>query len=162
LSASACVAHFLGSRHRLTSSRWLRWIPKKLLDLLDSEDLLPLFMGMTGGPDDPEKDPYLKAAYGENIWKENEEIRFILYGHTHRPLQRAMEGEKGREIFYINTGTWRNRIQKTVELDRAPDFVDLKQMTYSIFYRKDEDMRGKKPGTVSFDVWTGTKRKVYA
>jgi hypothetical protein len=51
---------------------------------------------------------------------------------------------------------------KTVGLDEAPDFVGLKQMTYSIFYREDEDMREKKPGTASFDVWTGTMKKTYA
>lgn len=51
---------------------------------------------------------------------------------------------------------------KTVGLDEAPDFIGLNQMTYSIFYREDEDMHDKKPGTVSFDVWTGTKNKAYA
>jgi len=40
--------------------------------------------------------------------------------------------------------------------------VDLKQMTYTVFYRKDEDTRGKKPETLSFDIWTGTKKKHYS
>ena len=65
-------------------------------------------------------------------------------------------------MFYINTGTWRNRIQKTIGLDQAPDFVDLKQMTYSVFYRTDEDAGGKQDGTLSFDVWSGIKKKSYA
>jgi hypothetical protein len=46
-------------------------------------------------------------------------------------------------------------------LDKAADFVDLKQMTYSIFYRRDEDSNRKKPNTLSFDVWMGTKKKFY-
>jgi UDP-2,3-diacylglucosamine pyrophosphatase LpxH len=147
---------------RIASSRWLSWLPKGLADLLDAEDLLPLVMGMTGGPDDPEKDIYTQAAYNESIWRENKEIQSILYGHTHKPLQHPLDGEEGHEVFYINTGTWRNRIHKTVGLDKAPDFVDLKQMTYTIFYRKDEDTNGKKPDTLSFDMWTGTKKKYYA
>jgi UDP-2,3-diacylglucosamine pyrophosphatase LpxH len=147
---------------RLASSRWLSWLPKGLVDALDAEDLLPLVMGMTGGPDDPEKDPYTIAAYGESIWRENRDIQFILYGHTHMPVQRALDGQGGREVFCINTGTWRTRIHKTVGLDKAPDFADLKQMTYTIIYRKDEDTRGKEPQTLSFDIWTGTKKKHYS
>ena len=147
---------------RLASNRWLSWLPKGLVDMLDAEDMLPLVMGMTGGSDDPEKDIYTQAAYNEGIWRENQGIRFVLYGHTHVPLQRPLEGEGGREVFYINTGTWRNRIYRTVGLDKAHDFVDLKQMTYTIIFRKDEDTRGKEPGTLSFDIWTGAKKKHYS
>ena len=77
-------------------------------------------------------------------------------------MQPPLEGEGGREVFYINTGTWRNRIYRTVGLDKAHDFVDLKQMTYTIIFRKDEDTRGKEPDTLSFDIWTGTKKKQYS
>ena len=146
---------------RLISNRWLSWLPKSLLDAFDAEDLLPLLLGMTGEPEEPEKDIYTHAAYRENVWREENAIRFILYGHTHVPLQRPLDGEGGREVFYLNTGTWRNRIYKTVGLDKAHDFVELKQMTFSIFYRKDEDPEGKRPGTMSFEVWTGTKKKDY-
>jgi UDP-2,3-diacylglucosamine pyrophosphatase LpxH len=146
---------------RTVSSRWLSWLPKGLVDLMDAEDLLPLIMGMTGGPEDPEKDVYTRAAYNESIWKKIKGIHFILYGHTHRPLQHPLDVEDGREVFYINTGTWRNRIHKTVALDKAPDFIDLKQMTYTILYRRDEDTSGKKGETLSFDVWTGVKKKHY-
>lgn len=147
---------------RAASSRWLSWLPKSLLDMLDAEDLLPLVMGVTDESCDPEKDVYAQAAYKERIWKENNEIRFILYGHTHTPLQCPLEVERGREVFYINTGTWRNRIYKTIGLDRAPDFVEIKQMTYLIFYGKDEDTKGKSPHTLSFEMWTGFKKKCYS
>jgi predicted phosphodiesterase len=93
---------------------------------------------------------------------EDDAIRFIRYGHTHTPLQYPLEGEGDREIIYINTGTWRSRIQKTGEPDRTPDFMEFKQMTYAVFYRKDEDIDGKEQGTLSFDMWTGTKKKYYA
>lgn len=146
---------------RALSSPWLRWLSKDLVDKLSTEDLLPLFMGMDEGAQVPEKDIYTQAAFNqERIWRENENIQFILYGHTHVPLQRPLDGE-GNEVFYLNTGTWRNRMYKTVGLDRSPDFVELKQMTYTIFYRKDEDLKGKKADTLSFDVWTGAKKKAY-
>ncbi|MFW6114776.1 MAG: hypothetical protein ACOC6E_00605 [Thermodesulfobacteriota bacterium] len=146
---------------RLASKRWLSWLPKGLLDALDAEDLLSLVMGRTGSPDDPENDPYTAAAYHEDIWRHNREIQFILYGHTHVPVQRAIDGQNGHEVFYINTGTWRTRIYKTIGLDRAPDFVDLKQMAYTVVYRKDEDASNKEAGTRSFDIWMGIKKKHY-
>jgi len=157
-----CPTTHIDEALRLASSRWLNWIPKTLLDLLDAEDLLPLIMGMTSESPDPDKDIYAQAAYKESIWKENDNIRFLLYGHTHTPLQVPLDKKEDQEVLYLNTGTWRNRIYKTIGLDKSPDFIELKQMTYSIFYRKDEDLGGKIPNTVSFDVWTGSKKKYYS
>jgi hypothetical protein len=146
---------------RALSSPWLRWLSEDLVDKLSTEDLLPLFMGMDESAQIPEKDIYTQAAYNqEPIWRNNGNIQFILYGHTHIPLQRPLDGEV-KEVFYLNTGTWRNRIYKTVGLDRSPDFIELNQMTYTIFYRKDEDLNDKKADTLSFDVWTGAKKKAY-
>ncbi len=147
---------------RFASSRWLSWLPKALVDLLDAEDLLPLIVGVAGAWDDPEKDTYAQAAYNEKIWKENQRVRFILYGHTHRPVLHPLDAEGGREVYYINTGTWRNCIRKTFALDRAPDFVNLKQLTYAVIYRRDENTRGKQKDSLSFDVWTGMRKKTYA
>lgn len=147
---------------RAICSPWLSWIPKGVVALLGAKILLPFFMSMIGDVKSPEKDVYTRAAYHEKRWKENSAIRFILYGHTHVPVQLPLDRERGREILYLNTGTWRNRIYKTVELDKSPDFVELKQMTYSIFYGKDEDTTEKIQNTVSFDVWTGAKKKFYA
>ena len=146
---------------RALSSRWLKWIPKGLVDLLDAEDILPMFIGGSRHSLDLDRDPYTIGAYNERIWRANPKIRFILYGHTHTPLQRPLDVLEDREILYLNSGTWRPRMVKTVGLDEAPDFVGMKQMTYSIFYREDEDVRDKKPGTVSFEVWTGAKKKTY-
>jgi UDP-2,3-diacylglucosamine pyrophosphatase LpxH len=146
---------------RAAASPWFRWIPNAVLDMFNAEDLLPLIMGKTGKPESPEKDVYVQAAYHENIWREKSSVRIITYGHTHFPLQVPLDGNMDREVFYLNSGTWRNRMHKTVGLDKAPDFVNLKQITYTIFYRKDEDTKGKASGTVSFDVWTGNKKKYY-
>jgi hypothetical protein len=104
---------------------------------------------------------YVQAAFGEETWRRDKRIRFVLYGHTHDPACHVLDGAGGREVFYLNTGTWRNRIQRTVGLDRGPDFAELKQMTYSVFYAADEDTGSKEAGTVSFDMWTGMKKKQY-
>lgn len=146
---------------RAASNRWLRWIPSTLLDALDTEDVLPYLLKAAGGSADPDKDPYAQAAYRERIWKEQPDIRYILYGHTHAPLQIPLNGDDERAVIYVNTGTWRERIHRTIGLDSAPDFVNSKQMTYVIFYRADEDTRGKREGTVSFDMWTGSRKKLY-
>lgn len=118
-------------------------------------------MGVAGVPEDPEKDAYTQAAYHERIWRENTKIQFVLYGHAHVSVLRPLEGDGDREVFYINTGTWRNRIYRTVAFDRAPDFVDLKKMTYTVIYWRDEDADGKRPNTLSFEIWTGMKKKRY-
>ncbi len=147
---------------RTVSYPWLNWLPKLVLDSLQAEDLLPLFLGFTEGPPDPAQEPTCRSAYNDSIWRKDKDIRFIVNGHTHTPAQIPLDCEGEREIFYINTGTWRNRIYRTVGLDTISDFVELKQMSYAVFYGPDEDRAGKKSGTPSFEVWTGTKKKHYA
>jgi hypothetical protein len=44
-------------------------------------------------------------------------------------------------------------------MDRHPDFIRFKQMTYAVFYRPDEDTGNKPSGMVSFDVWTGSRKR---
>ena len=147
---------------RAASSRWLRWISSRLIDALEAEDLLPLLLKGAGGKGDPEKDQYAQAAYHERIWRNGEkDIRFIVYGHTHTPMQMPLDGDDEREVVYINTGTWRERIRRTIGLDKAPNFIKSKQMTYAVFYNRDEDTDRKRRGTVSFDIWTGSRKKYY-
>jgi hypothetical protein len=64
---------------------------------------------------------------------------------------------------YINTGTWRPRLHKTYSpvSEMGYRYVTLKHMTYAVFYRKDEDPKGKAKDTFSCDVWTGFKSKRY-
>jgi UDP-2,3-diacylglucosamine pyrophosphatase LpxH len=144
---------------RVLSNRWLRWIPNSLLTAFQAEDLLPRLLGILGGGGSADEDKYAQAAYNEQIWRTHRKINHIVYGHTHRPVQVPLDRDRNREIIYINTGTWRERINRTISLDKAPDFAKTKQMTYVVFYSADEDMNGKKRGTVSFDIWTGSRRK---
>lgn len=147
---------------RILSSNWLRWLPKSMLEVIQSEDLLGLFLGATDLVSRPEEDPLARAAYYEHIWSADPRYNFILYGHTHTPLQLPLDVVGGtREVTYLNTGTWRPRISRTVTWDKAHDFIEYKHMTYVMFYGPDEDRRNKKPGTVSFETWTGVKYKKY-
>ncbi|MCA9958021.1 MAG: hypothetical protein KC443_03245 [Anaerolineales bacterium] len=152
---------------RLATAVPLRWLFGKMLDFTDTNTLLQFvlfFMGSQSGSDD-DADPYLQGAFREHIWQNNPNYHFVLYGHTHKPGIWALDGANNREVLYINTGTWRERIQRTTGLDLAADFIKLKQMTYVVIYGPEENggWRGgnKAKGTPSFDMWTGSKLKHY-
>lgn len=147
---------------RTLSSNWLRWLPKSLVDLIQGENLLGMFLGLKDFLGRPEDDPLVKGAFNENIWSVDSRYNFILYGHTHTPLHLPLDVVDGRrEVTYINTGTWRPRIMRTVTWDRAHDFVEYKHMTFILGYRPEEDARNKQPRTPSFEIWSGAKYKKY-
>lgn len=148
---------------RAAGHPWLRRVVEKVTAWTNTEDLLHLLLPSVENAVYSEEaaDEYGTAAYQESIWRENPNVRFIVYGHTHRPTLRPLDGADGQEAIYLNTGTWRGHIYRTVPLDKSADFVKLKQMTYTCFYKGDEDLDDKKSGTVSFDVWTGHKLKAY-
>lgn len=143
---------------RAAASPWLRWLPSTALRIFEAEDLLSLFGGR-----ESTRDAHAEAAYNkETAWKQEEDIRYVLYGHTHGPVIHPLEVSRNREVVYINTGTWRNRILKTVPANADPQFYLLDQITYLVFYREDEDTEEKQPGTLSYDMWTGSGKKILA
>ena len=145
---------------RALSSRWLRWLPR-LLTRLDAERLLRLFLGVARGRSNVEQDAFARAAYDEDVWRNNPDVSFIVYGHTHAALSQTLAIEQGREVTYFNTGTWRERVHRSIAFDRDPDFAKIKHMSYAVFYKADEDTKNKVPGTTSVDFWTGQKLKTY-
>jgi len=102
------------------------------------------------------KDDLLEAAPNEYSHLDNR-IRYVVYGHTHMPLQvpvKVVENPTGtKEYVYLNTGTWRTRHQKAKE---GLGFMSWKNMTYVVFYKKEE--RGT--NTPLFETWTGTLKTV--
>lgn len=153
---------------RLAATAPTRWMLDKMIDLTNANTLLQFllfFLGKQGrhGPD--EADPFLQAAFREHVWRLYPEIHMILYGHTHQPGAWPLEANPEREVIYVNTGTWRERIQRTVALDTEADFMTLKQMTYVVIYGSEEnggwEGGNKRPSTPSFDMWTGAKLKHY-
>lgn len=149
---------------RAASHPWMRRVVDTVTAFTNTEDLLHLLLPSVerAAYSREALEKYAAAAYGEKVWRENDEVRFVVYGHTHRPVLQPLDGEGGREVLYLNTGTWRGHIYRTVPLDKSADFVKLKQMTYLCFYHAGEDRGGKEQGTVSFDVWTGHKLKYYS
>lgn len=148
---------------RAASHPWFRRVVNKVTDWTNTEDLLQLLLPSVerAAYSQEALATYATAAYHEKIWRENAGMRFIVYGHTHRPGLQPLDGENGREVLYLNSGTWRGHIYRTVPLDKSADFVKLKQMSYLCFYHAGEDRGDKVPDTVSFDVWTGHKLKHY-
>ena len=98
------------------------------------------------------KDDLLEAATGEYANLDSQ-IRYIVYGHTHEPLQMAVRLVPGapepRPNVYLNTGTWRTRFHRCEE---GLGFIGWKNITYTTFWTKEE--RGF--DFPSFETWTGT------
>ena len=111
-------------------------------------------------------DSLLEAAPMEYSRLDNR-LRYIVYGHTHDPLQvpirTVAESVPLIDHVYLNTGTWRVRPYKTKE---GPGFVRWKNLTYTIFYKKGERKRrgeknrkGERDKNMDFptyETWTGT------
>ncbi len=136
------------------------WVASRLLKSSKPEHALAIVQWLTGGPEPEDEDMHLRAAYEEAVREKSSAIRYVLYGHTHSPLMRPMKVSDDRQVTYINTGTWRNQIRKAVTFEHEhTDFIPAKQMTYVVFYGEGEDP-GKQSGTVSFDMWTGSKMKI--
>lgn len=100
------------------------------------------------------------------------QARLLIAGHTHNPeVQLAAVDEANGERYYVDTGTWRNRVPATPD---GKAFGHLKALTYVSVYASDEDPpstvpdarekpeegaaapAGQPPARVfSFDYWSG-------
>lgn len=134
-----------------------------IMDHTDASKLIQLLLPAAerymkeGGIDD-----YMEGAYYEDCWRDEDSfVRYILYGHTHQPLSKPLDSIDGRDVIYLNTGTWRERLQRTISLDKTANFVSLKHLTYMVFYNEEEDRNDKEMGTIGFDSWTGNQQKQY-
>jgi UDP-2,3-diacylglucosamine pyrophosphatase LpxH len=102
------------------------------------------------------KDELLEAAPREYEHLDPR-IRYVVYGHTHDPLEVAIRSFPGNpyplEQVYINTGTWRGRYFQATQ-DHS--FINWKKMTYVIFYKEGE----RETGFPVFETWTGALKTV--
>lgn len=101
----------------------------------------------------PRPDPFAVGALSEATTT----FQFHVFGHTHAfshvPLACTPDGI---ETVYLNSGTWRPRVKQT--LDRK-GFVEVKEMTYLVFYAADEDpINGQNKGA-SYESWSGLMLK---
>lgn len=85
--------------------------------------------------------------------------RYLIAGHTHHPGVDLIAHDGGGERYYINTGTWRNRIPSTPDFKQ---FGRLKALTYVIAYGPEEDRGGLAADEVkvaSVDFWSGVTQR---
>ncbi|OPY69248.1 MAG: hypothetical protein A4E63_01851 [Syntrophorhabdus sp. PtaU1.Bin050] len=117
--------------------------------IFSSEKIMPMIEKIK---DYFSKDDLLEAAPKEYAHLDNR-IRYIVYGHTHDPLQapiRIVQDPSGtKEHVYLNTGTWRGRYYKTKE---GLGFINWKNLTYTVFYTKEE----RDTDFPAYETWTGT------
>jgi UDP-2,3-diacylglucosamine pyrophosphatase LpxH len=86
------------------------------------------------------------------------EYLFVVAGHTHNPATELIAHDDKGERYYLNSGTWRNRVPATPDF-RA--FGRLKALTYVLIYGPDEDIGNvERPlKLASFDFWTGVTQR---
>jgi len=85
--------------------------------------------------------------------------RYVVSGHTHNPDMEFLSHRQqdGKELFFFDTGTWRQQIRKCLDNET---FARAKALTYVVFYRSDEDPpRGGRGKEYSFDYWSGYTKK---
>lgn len=91
-------------------------------------------------------------AQREKLLQEKE-VRLVIAGHTHEPQLCLIGSDPDADRFYINTGTWRNRIPSTPD-ERT--FGRVKALTYVMLFSSAEDNRLGNETLGTFDYWTGS------
>src|SRR5581483_4055874 len=99
--------------------------------------------GVTAQPD-------VLAAREKLVQKKN--VRLVVAGHTHNPEVCLIDSDQKTDRFYINTGTWRNRIPSTPD---QRTFGRMKALTYVMLFSSKEDSRINRETSGTFDYWTG-------
>jgi UDP-2,3-diacylglucosamine pyrophosphatase LpxH len=102
---------------------------------------------MMGGDTTP---PALIAAREQLL--QEKKVRLVLAGHTHQPELCLIGSDPEADRFYINTGTWRNRIPSTPD-ERT--FGRIQALTYVMLFSSAEDNRLGNKTLGTFDYWTG-------
>jgi UDP-2,3-diacylglucosamine pyrophosphatase LpxH len=98
-------------------------------------------------------DSYYPYALGEKSFHQ-EEISYIVYGHTHRheivPLRTGKASDGNQSVVYINSGTWRAVYEQDRYRPKDEEFFGYHVMTYLAFFENDE-RKGK-----AFETWSGS------
>jgi UDP-2,3-diacylglucosamine pyrophosphatase LpxH len=93
-------------------------------------------------------------AQREELMQRNK-VRLVVAGHTHNPEVCLIGSDKKSDRFYINTGTWRNRIPSTPD---QRTFGRMKALTYLTLFSSKEDIKLGHSTFGAFDYWTGCTR----
>ncbi len=85
----------------------------------------------------------------------NGQNRFLVAGHTHRPQVSLIANDRQGDRYYVDTGTWRNRVPSTPDYRQ---FGQLKTLSYVMIYGPNEDrgaISDDRAKIASFDFWSG-------
>lgn len=88
----------------------------------------------------------------------NGRFRFVVAGHTHQPNVSLLDHNNNKEYYFIDTGTWRNRIPVTADFKA---FGRLKTLTYVTIYggRENPGTNPTSAESASFDYWSGVTER---
>ena len=121
----------------------------KLSQMISSQqldDLVILVQSRTGNGHDRS---FAQFALKEPTF-EKDDVRYIVYGHTHHHETIPLDYDEGRGAqVYFNSGTWHTYFDLTRKKLQEKKFVPYKALTYITFYRKDEH------GDQDFETWSG-------
>jgi predicted phosphodiesterase len=102
-----------------------------------------------------ESGPHYYAAREQAI--RSGEYQFLVGGHTHTPAVELIAADRMGERYYIDSGTWRNRVPATPDFKA---FGRLKALTYVMLYGPDEDLgTEERPKLSSVDFWSGVTQR---
>jgi len=106
-----------------------------------------------------EQDPYRAAAGTEQLAPVGAQgLRFVVYGHTHDPVQAALAAGATQDL-YLNSGTFRQRVFRT---DDKQGFVGSEHISYLCFFRDDEASTWRRPGDdagPAYQAWMGARSR---
>lgn len=92
----------------------------------------------------------MKESHYEEM-AEKEASLYVVYGHTHKEHVAFLGFHNNLHRYYINTGTWRERVLAS----NKGFFTCYKTMTYAIFYKKEERLTE----FPAFEIWNGALRE---
>jgi UDP-2,3-diacylglucosamine pyrophosphatase LpxH len=95
-------------------------------------------------------DNYKAAAFNEKPLKENQ-VNYVVYGHTHYQDQVPLGFDGSTEKIYFNTGTWRKVFEHTVYDAESLEFIGWDVLTFIIFYLEEEKEKER-----NYEVWTAS------
>ena len=78
--------------------------------------------------------------------------RFVIYGHTHVPVQVALAADEKTEDVYLNTGTYRPGVFRAED---GKSFVGWQRLAYTIVHNEEETAGGCAPLVPKFVEWSG-------
>ncbi len=155
--ADAIITKAIGSRFlRSKLGAWGKLLP--LLNLFPLSWIPTKFLIRRIGSSDAHGNEPWRYALREQALRSTEG-RYVVAGHTHNPSVEYLKQrtEDGKELFFFDTGTWRQQIRKCRD---NKTFARSKALTYIVFYSSQEDCHrvyGHKQ--YSFDYWSGFTKK---